>query len=303
MGAVGTFKNELSWSRTRAGVFGECRRKYWFQYYGHWGGWQPNAAERTHATWVLKQLKTRWMWAGDLVHRAVEDVLETMRAGGKCEPDERAERAVALMRTEFDQSRKKKYWQHPKRYCGLLEHEYENPVTDDEWGEVADHVRACVKAFFASPFPERLASIPSREWLPVEKLDSFRLDGVKIWVKPDCAYRTGSGATIVDWKTGRRDKGGDPVQLACYTIYALEKKWAGEPEEVTTIEYNLARSKAREETMTAARVEETRETIREGVADMRPLDGKPEDAFPVTENPKICRSCSFRKICPDKPLK
>ena len=35
--------NEFSWSRTRDNCFKECRRRYYFQYYGSWGGWDAEA--------------------------------------------------------------------------------------------------------------------------------------------------------------------------------------------------------------------------------------------------------------------
>ena len=35
--------NEFSWSRSRDATFQDCRRKYFYQYYGAWGGWDPGA--------------------------------------------------------------------------------------------------------------------------------------------------------------------------------------------------------------------------------------------------------------------
>jgi CRISPR/Cas system-associated exonuclease Cas4 (RecB family) len=299
---VGRLKNELSWSKSRAQLFESCRRRYWFHYYGSWDGWEGNASERCHAAWVLKKLQTRWMWAGDLVHRTIAETLEAMRAGATRDAEKTADGAVETMRQEYDDSRKKKYWRNPNRHCGLLEHEYEVELPDDRWGEVADHVRHCVGAFFKSPFPEKLTGLPEGAWLPIERLSSFLLEGRKVYVKPDFAYRSEEGAVIIDWKTGRKDEAADPVQLACYTLYALDKDWASSPEKVVAIEYNLARGRAREEAMSAARVEEVRGHILASLAEMRPLHEGPEKDFPVTGDAKVCRDCPFRKICPEKPL-
>ena len=37
--------NEFSWSRSRDATFHECRRRYFYQYYGAWGGWETTAPE------------------------------------------------------------------------------------------------------------------------------------------------------------------------------------------------------------------------------------------------------------------
>ena len=67
--------NEFSWSKTRDEMFRDCLRKYYFHYYGAWGGWDPHADERTRQLYILKNLQTRAMWAGDRVHRAIHAAL------------------------------------------------------------------------------------------------------------------------------------------------------------------------------------------------------------------------------------
>ena len=64
--------NEFSWSRTRDNVFKECRRRYFYQYYGAWGGWDADADPLVRRLYVLKKLGTRQMWAGRLVHETIE---------------------------------------------------------------------------------------------------------------------------------------------------------------------------------------------------------------------------------------
>ena len=65
-------KNEFSWSKTRDQTFRECLRKYYFQYYGGWGGWLKDADARIRQIYMLKNLYTRQMWAGDHVHLCLE---------------------------------------------------------------------------------------------------------------------------------------------------------------------------------------------------------------------------------------
>ena len=40
-----TFKNDFSWSFSRDSAFNTCKRKYYYSYYGSWGGWNKDADE------------------------------------------------------------------------------------------------------------------------------------------------------------------------------------------------------------------------------------------------------------------
>ncbi len=78
---MGGLVNEFSWSRSRDSTFKDCRRRYYFQYYGSWGGWEATADPETREIYILKQLKSRQMWAGEVVHSCIERSLENLRAG------------------------------------------------------------------------------------------------------------------------------------------------------------------------------------------------------------------------------
>ena len=55
------FKNEFSWSYSRDNLFQECKREYYYNYYGSWGGWEKNKADEiTRTLYVLKNLQNRW---------------------------------------------------------------------------------------------------------------------------------------------------------------------------------------------------------------------------------------------------
>ena len=51
----------------------------------------------------------------------------------------------------------------------------------------------------------------------------------------DLAFRGRDGrVVIVDWKTGRGEGRFNEVQVAGYALYATEKGWVGDPEEIST---------------------------------------------------------------------
>ena len=103
-------KNEFSWSKTRDEVFRTCPRQYWFAYYGNWNGWREDAPARTREIYVLKNLKNRQVWAGQVVHECIERSLNNIRRGIKVlSVDEIVSMTLQRMRTDFRSSRRLNY--------------------------------------------------------------------------------------------------------------------------------------------------------------------------------------------------
>lgn len=298
-------KNEFAWSKSRDEVFRECLRKYYFQYYGFWGGWFENAPSRTREIYVLKQLKTRQMWAGEHVHRRIEKILSDLRRGR--EPpsaDQAVEQTLADMREEFKQSRAGLYRKSPKKACALFEHEYGQEVPNEEWKANADHVANCIRNFCASETFARIRALARENWLELEERQSFLLDGLKVLVQLDFACRDGAEVLVYDWKTGRGETGGgNDLQLACYVLYAADR-WKVSPAGVTAIEFNLAAAAETRRVFTDLQLAETRAYIHDSADEMLfPLadpenNVAEEEAFDFTEDERVCRRCNFVKVCP-----
>jgi CRISPR/Cas system-associated exonuclease Cas4 (RecB family) len=297
--------NDFSWSKSRDEMFRDCLRKYFFHYYGSWGGWDPHAPPRTRQLYILKNLQTRAMWIGDRVHRAIHTALTALHTGGeKIAAEEAVEQLLAEMRKDFRDSVGRRYRQYPRKACGLFEHEYELEIADEQWKETADHAVQCLQTFLTSEIFATLCKLPVEAWLEMEDLASFALDGIKVYVQLDCAHRTSSGVQVFDWKTGRSDNNSTELQLACYALYAVDK-WKLSPEQVQTVEFNLANNTTASRAFTAEALEETRDYIRDSADEMSflledPVHNKPqaEDNFEFAEQQTACHHCSFLKLCP-----
>ncbi|MFQ5877706.1 MAG: PD-(D/E)XK nuclease family protein [Acidobacteriota bacterium] len=295
--------NEFSWSRSRDGAFNECRRRYWFQYYGFWGGWEAAADPETRDIYQLRQLKSRQMWAGEVVHSCIQRSLENLRGGIEPLPlEEIVSLALDRMRNEWRQSRDGVYRSRPKT-TALFEHEYAVPLSDEQWRANAEHVASCLRTFYRSDTYAWIRSLPRERWLEIEEFSCFHLDGVKVHVRLDFACREGDRVHILDWKTGRRDEEDNSVQLACYALYA-HQKWGTLPRDLRTAELNLARGQLREYPVSAAQIERTRGYIRGSIRDMRALLLDPEagnavdrESCPLTADLWRCRNCNFRRLC------
>src|SRR5512134_1742877 len=184
---VGELVNEFSWSRTRDGVFQECRRRYYLHYYGAWGGWDAEADPFTRRLYVLKQLGTRHMWAGKLVHEAIERSLLALREGHALSEAALIEDTVRQMREEWKGSRGAVYREAPRR-PGLFEHEYRVPVRDSEWQALRDHVVRCLRNFHRLPLLADIKRAPVERWILIEDIGSFEFEGTRIFIAPDFGY-------------------------------------------------------------------------------------------------------------------
>lgn len=294
--------NGFSWSKSRDELFRECRRKYYYDKYGSWGGWDRNADERTRALYILKNLKSRHMWMGEVVHWAVEGLLDAVRSGRAMKSGEVTARITSRMRKDFKESKDRLYLKDPKRYCGLFEHEYEVPLENDVWFSLHEKAKACVLHVLESRILSEIRRLPPEKWLTVEGLLDMKFEGEKIFLKMDFASRDDGGVLIIDWKTGEREDVDSTVQLGCYGLYAVEE-WEASPEQVTTVEYNLSGKREMRKTLVPANIDWIKHYIRSSIAAMKALLVDParniaiEDDFPFTDNELTCKWCNFRKRC------
>jgi len=301
--------NDFSWSKSRHEKFADCRRAYFFTYYGSWGGWEAPAGSGVRELYVLKKLSSRWQWAGSVVHGALKRVLSRAKVSGDLLPLEKLlDRTRAKARAEWAGSREKSYWREASRIVGLLEHEYGEPVADADWKRLYESVvEGSLRAFYASPVLEEILATPREDWLVVDELDAWDFEGTKIWVAVDFAYRDREGRVhLLDWKTGK-ERGVDHVQVGIYALYAREKWRVPESGVAGGLVYLVANGTPGGERVTVAAdpaaLEACKGEMRASIAGMKAALADPsrnvarEDAFPRVEERDSCRRCPFRRPC------
>lgn len=297
-------ENVFSWSKSRAEEFEECKRKYYYDRYQSWGGWDVASPKPVRMAYILKNLKNRWAWKGETVHHIVENVLKAMRSGKKISPDEAVAELTQVMRQNFLASKAKKYLQDPKKNVGLFEHEYEKPVTDAIWKSIHAEAADCLKNFAASDFFKRLTSDDKKNWLVIEDLEEFEYDSAKVFVKLDFARRQDGVIEIYDWKTGKEEKGAG-IQIGAYALYAM-KKWNVPLEAIRAYLVFLTQPNPapQEQAVNSALLERTQAEMSKSISEMRGLLADPaknvpkeKENFPFTENTRLCSTCNFYKIC------
>jgi len=311
---VGTLENKFSWSNSRAAMFDRCPRSYWWQYYGSWGGWERNAPTKTRLAYVLKNLSSRWAWVGSAVHEAVEHVLLRIRdqaaqerfefAESRPDVDREVEALTERMRAQYRQSLSRKYRDRPKHSFGLMEHEYEDPVTREEWQETSEKARLALRAFLESDVFEHIRTSDPTTWIAIEQLDQFILDGVGVWAVPDFVRHAGDGgAELYDWKTGAVKPERSRLQMACYTLYMQDRHGVRPATLTNRLVYLGEQVAVHEFVFDEATLREAREEIRESMARMQArlsdVAGNVADPanFPLTDHLKRCRTCVYRRLC------
>ncbi|MBI3252791.1 MAG: PD-(D/E)XK nuclease family protein [Candidatus Omnitrophica bacterium] len=298
-------ENIFSWSKSTDEKFRDCARKYYYDKYLSWGGWESGASARTRSAYVLKNLKNRWAWRGERVHHVIEHVLKSLRQGRAVPLEEALSHLTRIMREDYLASKAKKYLENPKRNLGLFEHEYEKNIEDPVWKRVHEGAVECVQNFYRSDFFKELSEEDKAHWLLIEDLEAFTFDGAKIYVKLDFARRKNDAIEIIDWKTGKNENAAPSVQIGAYAIYAMQK-WQVPLEGVRAYLFNLASPfpVPTLQILTPALIEATQNTMAESIGRMRSLLADPAknipksaDHFPFTEKPELCAQCNFYKIC------
>jgi hypothetical protein len=301
-------QNELSWSVSREQLFRDCRRAYYYQYYGSWGGWEGDASHRTRTLYILKNIKSLAMWAGTIVHETVAEALNRFaRSGTRITAGELQRRARIKLRNGWVEAVNREWERNPKK-TNLFELYYGNGKTlpREKTERVKERVYGALEAFADSDILARILATPYLNWQPVDTLDSFQLDGLKVWCAIDFAYVDPAGAMrIIDWKTGGEKPEALRLQLGCYALYACEK-WHANPETVRLHGVFLGEgARVSDYAADPAMLVETKDRILSSAAQMRePLRDAAanlaaEEDFPGCGDARICRWCNYRGVCPE----
>ncbi len=302
MPAMAELTNDFSWSRSRDNAFQECKRRYYYHYYGAWGGWDAAAPEEVRRLYVLKQLASRQQWAGRVVHDAIEMALHAFAQGRDIPVEPFIADVIERMRGEWRSSRAGHYRDTPKS-TALFEHEYRVELQPEAWQALSRNVAACLRNFFHLPLTAEIRTTVPEHWSIEHWSKVFDFEGTAVWVAPDFGFWTRDGRlALVDWKTGGTSPDGAAFQLGCYALYARDVLGV-EPARVDLFEANLRGPDVTRIHWSDERLEAIREQLRLSIRSMKAYLVDPEANvavvadFEKTEDLRICRWCNFRAVC------
>lgn len=302
-------KNGFSWSASRNGTFESCRRQYFFHYYLAMGRAVDADSERRNEARRLRAMTSVPMWVGSRVHDAVEEIIREHARGNAINMDRELKKMRETMGRDWldsknDRARKQN---DPRRYTRFMEHEYDADPPAEKWRNQVDDARQMVR-FFGKHYLPEIQKLESSDIMALENLEKWNLEEVPIWVKIDFAYQDEEGFIhIVDWKTGRKDRGSNPLQMLGYAAYAADA-WGADAEQLKVREVYLRREANPDSpcTLDEGTLDETRALIAASIKEMRSVLvdvdknlAREEDFAPDATEFK-CRYCFFQKICNEK---
>ena len=186
----------------------------------------------------------------------------------------------------------------------LFEHEYQVTVDADDKKIVVGIVMRSLRNFFKSDVLREVMALGRANWLTIEDLVSFEVEGVPVFLRMDLAYRDKDGrVVIVDWKTGRGEGRFSEVQLAGYALYAAQQGWVKSADELRTELAYLAIPRYVRRSVDQKRLDHARAFIARSAGSMKALlldplanVGRLED-FPMIDRPSVCKRCNFKRLC------
>lgn len=284
------------WSRSQVTALGECRRKFsLLTKAGRNGAIDPVLARAA----ALKKLKNRHLWTGSFIHKEMGNVLKTLRQGNSPPPiDMFVETAKTALRERFKASRDGLTEPGADR---LFEHEYRQTLSPEIWRGHWNTIETALRWFMQSKWLERLAALGPECWKAVDDLLEFDVNGIKAYVKIDCAIETEGRFVLIDWTTSSSLSKVEPGLLVA-ALYAHEV-WGAAPEQTEALAVSLLDGKTfhaevNEESLMNAhlRIEEESAVLEEARVQL------PSDPFSVelAENIETCRRCNFQKLCHPK---
>lgn len=299
--ADGASQNEFSWSYSRAAKYRQCPRAYYYHYYAAWAGWQNEAPAPVQRAYLLKNLTDLSLWTGTLVHESIKFAMARLKAGQPVSEADLIKQMRARARGDFDDSRKGRYQQKPSRLTGFQEHYYRLNLAPAEWQSAHSQAEHYLRVFLNSAFYSDLRQQPAGTFLNVEELQSFSLNGTKIWVQLDLIRRASNTAYIYDWKTGSVDPADLRQQLGVYGLY-LRQTWP-QWRSVQAVVYLLAEDKLLTFDVDETLLQETQALVEASLTQLRGLllDAEANLAelrrFPMIDDLNVCRRCQFRELC------
>jgi hypothetical protein len=318
---LAAIQHKLSWSASRAKNFRSCKRRYYYDYYGSWLGWDSSAEDARRHAYRLKNMSRIPMLAGTIVHDSIQRWLLSKASGQLEHPEMLKSAALDQLRGFYKASRTAltngSFARASKRDPRLAEHYYGESVVDEASGEAAAYggryiqtIETCLSNFFEMPELARVRDCEPDDQLSIEEMGTFLLLDTEVFAIPDFAMvEMGADGMpkcwIYDWKTGSPRKS-DAQQLSVYVLYAMET-WGVAPEDVTCVLAYLGEGRLDEHRFSGAEIEALAQRMAASIEEMAALHfdaglslGDPAD-FPMVDADeaglKVCAGCGYRELC------
>lgn len=241
-----------------------------------------------------------------MVHDIVGDVLKAVRQNQPApEVEALIEKTKERMRDEFRISHKgpaaltslPETSLLPQKFASrLFEHEYRIQLNPELWKKQWDAVERSLRWFMGSRWLARFQEVGPETWKVVDEVLEFDVDGVKAYVKIDCALDLNGRFILIDWKSSSLRES-DAENLLVAALYAHEV-WGADPQQIEAYAVSLLDGKQRRADVNEDSLIETHLRIQEQAALLHE-EGSLADPFaiPPPSDVALCRRCNFQRLC------
>lgn len=312
-------QNTCSWSSSREGTFLECKKKYWYSYYGAWEGWplhykdsRTSVDPLAHYLYRLKNMQSLPIFIGSLVHKVIENLLRTLMKSKKLPSFSFVlEEGKFLLQKGLHESKEKLYLKNPKKHANLLEDYYKREKASV--GELESKIETCLFNWYHSPIIQSMILHPAASLGDVEQLMRFSIaPAMECIVVFDLSLywkrgTSGEKLIIFDWKTGAENSR-IMKQMLSYALAATHALHAPLSSLILCPFYMSESPHAYKKMgvgqpvpFAEGELEETKASIMNSLSSMQAMHtDNPLPApqhFPYTEERKACFNCPFQEVC------
>lgn len=316
-------RNVCRWSSSREGCFDECKKKYWYSYYGSWEGWpktpfdtREKISPLSEVLYRLKNMQPLCMFLGSTVHKVIEEALLEYKDTQKIPSEEvLKEKTVCLFQKGLHDSKEGLWKTHPKKYAHILEHENPSPSLEKEELLSLEKALLCITNWISSPIVQKCIFHPCSSIFCIETAHTFPLkDSLEAIVVYDMAIKwkkkNGEETTIIfDWKTGKESSNIE-YQLFAYALSA-QILFSLSLDTITVVPFFLSEGPCSykkygtsesfpltEEKLLTVKTQAIEKT-QEMVSLHPPEENLCPDPrlFAYTEDKRKCSRCCFQEIC------
>ncbi len=279
----------LGWSFSRYETFSNCKRKYYYNYYG-----KHDTEFSTEKIESLKGLTSIPFEIGTISHDIIEVILKRLLK--TTEPIDRSKFESYLEKNILPRLGKNFF----EIYYGGLE--------KIELDQLLGKAKSCLNNFLASNRFEWIRDIAIAEknnWMiePPEYGES-RLGEIKLFCKVDFLTPIDEKIVIIDWKTGKKDEQKHPKQLVGYASWVLHNM-DNEDQDIEPImvylypEYEEVTINVNEKDLREYKekiITQTQEMYNycSNYEENQPLA---KEEFPMVQDNKYCKFCNYKELC------
>ncbi len=284
------FTSILGWSVSRYDIFNNCKRQYYYFYYGKFD--KEFSVSKINE---LKALTSVALETGNIVHDIICMLLKRLQKTFK--PIDKNKFLIYAKQITKDYCSKKQFSE--------VYYKQKNLINIDE---IYKSVEKILNNFLSSKrlkwlFEEGIKT--SKNWIiEPEGFGETRIGDKKAYCKVDCLIPTDNKVYIFDWKTGKQDISKHTKQLTGYSLWARYHFELTSKDIIPTVVYLSPQYSEKSIILSDADLDKFNDEVESETKQMYDYLIDIENNYPIdktefkkTENEFFCRYCNFRELC------